>query len=189
MSITNKVFDRQIGNRNFLAPTGFNFILSNYPKVDFMCNEANLPSITLGTAIQPTYLKDIDVPGDKLQYEDLTIRFIVDEDMNNYLQIHNWLRALGYPESLQEIYDLKLNNEYATNTIENSDIQYYSDGTLQILNSNQVPRFNIKFYNMFPVGLTTLVFDATQTDVNYFTAEATFKYTLFDIEDMFGNRV
>lgn len=187
MANTNKVFDRQISNRNFLSPVGFNFILSNYPKIDFLCNEANLPDINLGSAVQPSYLKNIDLPGDKLEYGDLTLRFLVDEDMKNYLEIHNWLRALGYPESLQEIYDLKLNSKHGSN--ENSDNYQFSDGTLQILNSNYLPRFNVKFYNMFPVSLTTLVFDATQTDVNYFTAEVTFKYTIFDIEDMFGNRV
>jgi len=189
MATTNKVFSRQLENRNFLSPVGFKFILANYPKVDFMCNEANLPSITMGTAIQPTYLKDIDIPGDKIDYEDFTLRFLVDENMENYLEIHNWMRGLGYPESLQEIYNLKEKAEYNPNTVKNSDIQYYSDGTLQILNSNQLPRFNVKFYNMFPVNLSTLTFDATQTDINYFTAEVTFKYTIFDIEDMFGDRV
>jgi len=189
MATTNRPLSRQIENRNFLAPVGFKFILSNYPKVDFMCNEANLPSITLGAAVQPSYLKDIDIPGDKLQYEDFTLRFLVDEDMKNYLEIHNWMRGLGYPESLQEIYNLKIENQFVENKVQHTDTHYYSDGTLQILNSSQLPRFNIKFYDLFPTNLTTLTFDATQTDINYFTAEVTFKYTIFDIEDMFGNRL
>jgi hypothetical protein len=182
-------YSRQINNRNFLIPTGFKFILSNYPKVDFFSNEASLPGITLGTAIQPTYLKDIDIPGDKLQYEDFTLTFIVDEDMSNYLEIHNWLRGLGYPESLKEIYDLKDNDEYNPNTVKNSDVQYYSDGTLIILSSNLQPRFHVKFYEMFPVNLTPLRFNAKDTDINYFTAEVTFKYTLYDIVDTFGQKV
>lgn len=189
MSKTNRVFGRQIENRNFLSPVGFKFILSNYPKVDFFCNEANIPSIILGSAIQPSYLKDIDIPGDKLQYEDFTLRFLVDEDLKNYMEIHNWMRGLGYPESLQEIYDLKNDADFAPNTVKNNDIQYYSDGTLQILNSNQIAKFNIKFHNLFPINLSTLTFDSTQTDINYFTAEVTFKYTIYNIEDMFGNRI
>lgn len=182
-------YSRQITNRNYLIPTGFKFILSNYPKVDFFSNEASLPGITLGTALQPTYLKDIDIPGDKLQYEDFTLRFIVDEDMSNYLEIHNWMRSLGYPESLQEIYNLKQEDDYNPNTVKNSDVQYYSDGTLIIFNSNQQPRFHVKFYEMFPTSLTSLNFDATQTDISYFTADVTFKYTLYDIVDTFGKRV
>jgi hypothetical protein len=91
-------------NRNFLSPTGFKFSLKRTPKVAFFCNSANIPDITLGIAVQPTYLKDIELPGDKLIFGDLTLRFLVDEDLKNYLEIQNWMRGLGYPESLQEIY-------------------------------------------------------------------------------------
>ncbi|NBV27695.1 hypothetical protein EBS02_01580 [bacterium] len=185
----NKPFQRQLENRNFLAPNGFKFILANYPQVDFFSNECNIPEITLGTAIQPTYLKDIDIPGDKLVYEDFTLKFIVDEDMKNYTQIHNWMRGLGYPESIQEIINLKKDNEYVTESYVNTDIQYYSDGTLQILNSSFLPKFLVKFYQLFPISLSTLRFDATINDIDYLTAEVTFKYTLYDIMDTFGNRV
>jgi hypothetical protein len=91
-------------NRNFLSPTGFKFSLKRTPKVAFFCNSANIPELTLGIAVQPTYLKDIELPGDKLIFGDLTLRFLVDEDLKNYLEIQNWMRGLGYPESLQEIY-------------------------------------------------------------------------------------
>ena len=92
----------QIGNRNFLAPVGFKFSLSKFPKVSFFSNTARIPDITLGTAIQSTYLKDIDVPGEKLTFGDLNVRFLVDENLENYMKIHNWLTGLGFPESAQE---------------------------------------------------------------------------------------
>ena len=87
-------FDRQIQNRNFLSPVGFKFTLAKEPKVSFFSNSAVIPDITLGTAIQPTYLKDIDIPGDKLQYGEFSLRFLVDENMENYMSIHNWLTGL-----------------------------------------------------------------------------------------------
>ena len=68
-----KISDTQIANRNFLAPVGFKFSLSKFPKVDFFCNSARIPEITLGTAIQPSYLKEIDIPGEKLIYGDLSL--------------------------------------------------------------------------------------------------------------------
>jgi len=37
--------------------------------------------------------------------------------------------------------------------------------------------------------LTTLEFDASASDINYFTAEVNFKYTLYDITDGEGTRV
>ena len=96
------VLDNQIENRNFLSPVGFKFSLAKEPKAAFFCNSARIPEISLGTAVQPSYLKDVDVPGDKLTYGDLTLRFLVDENLENYMSIHNWLTGLGYPESTQD---------------------------------------------------------------------------------------
>ena len=66
-----KGFNNQITNRNFLSTGGFKFILNRIPKVSFFANQAEIPGISLGVSNQPTYLKDIDIPGDKLEYEDL----------------------------------------------------------------------------------------------------------------------
>jgi hypothetical protein len=86
-------------NRNFLSPTGFKFSLKRAPKVSFFCNSANIPDLNLGIAIQPTYLKDIDTPGDKIVFGDFSLRFLVDEDLENYMEVQNWIRGLGYPGS------------------------------------------------------------------------------------------
>ena len=169
------VFDNQISNRNFLSPIGFKFNLVKEPKVGFFCNSAKLPEINLGTALQPTYLKNIDVPGDKLTYGDLNIRFIIDENMENYMAIHNWLTGLGYPESTQDYKDL-----ITENSVKNTQ-NAYSDGSLHILNSNYRDVAVVKFFDLFPVSLSSLDFQATDTDLNYFTADATFKYTVYNI--------
>jgi hypothetical protein len=68
-------------NRNFLSPTGFKFSLKRAPKDSFFCNSANIPDLNLGIAIQPSYLKDIDTPGDKIVFGDFSLRFLVDEDL------------------------------------------------------------------------------------------------------------
>ena len=68
----------QIDNRNFLSPTGFKFTLKRTPKVAFFCNSANIPELNLGVAVQPSYLKDLDTPGDKIVFGDLNLRFLVD---------------------------------------------------------------------------------------------------------------
>jgi hypothetical protein len=58
----------------------------------------NIPEISLGTAVQPSYLKNLDVPGEKLQYSDFTMSFLVDENFENYMAVHNWLTGLGFPK-------------------------------------------------------------------------------------------
>ena len=176
----------QVKNRNFLSPTGFKFTLSRAPKVAFFSNSANIPGLNLGVAIQPTYLKDIPIPGDKIEFEDFTLRFLVDEDLSNYMQIQNWIRGLGYPDSRQEIFDLQ-NEKDRIDTKDSGLMDIYSDGTLTVLTSSQNPKFKIMFKDLWPYNLTTLNFDATDTDIEYFTADVTFKYTIYEITNLSGN--
>ena len=170
----------QIENRNFLAPTGFQFNLKRSPKVAFFCNEANIPDLNLGVAVQPNYLRDIPTPGDKIEFGDLSLRFLVDENLENYLELQDWIRGLGYPESVQEFRDLAADGIVKGPYVKDRQ-NIYSDGTLQILSSNLVPKFNVNFRDLFPTSLTTLTFDATDTDIQYFTANAEFKYTSYEI--------
>ena len=172
-----------ITNRNFLAPTGFKFALKKSPGVAFFCNEANIPDLNLGIAVQPNYLKDIDRPGDKIQFGDLTLRFLVDEDLVNYMELQRWIRGLGFPESMDEF--RKLEGEAAMpSNFGNAGDDIYSDGTLQILSSNLVPAFQVVFTDLFPYTLSTITFDATDADIEYFTADVSFKYTIYNLTDM-----
>ena len=174
-------FANQIQNRNFLAPVGFKFTLANYPKGDFFSNSARIPELSLGTAVQPSYLKDIDIPGEKLTFGDLTIRFLVDENMKNYMSVHNWLKGIGFPETPQQFADQTTNSDGVRD-----EKEVFSDGSLHILNSNFQDVAIVKFSDLFPVALTSLEFDATETDINYFTAEVSMRYTVYNIFDTDG---
>jgi hypothetical protein len=176
----------QIENRNFLSPSGFKFTLKRSPKVAFFCNEANIPDLNLGIAVQTSYLKDIDLPGDKIVFGDLNLRFLVDENLENYMEIQNWIRGLGYPENLQQFADLQNQGIIQGNYTQDRQ-NIYSDGTLQVLTSSSIPNFQVVFKDLFPYSLGTLTFDATQTDIQYFTADVSFKYTIYSITDLSGN--
>ena len=174
--MTNSAFGKQIQNRNFLSGVAFKFNLAKFPKVDFFSNSARIPELTLELATQASYLKNIDVPGERLNYGDFTLRFLVDENMENYISIYDWLTGLGFPETTKEFADLIKDKDGQRDAKE-----AFCDGTLRILNSNFREVAKVKFNDLFPTSLTSLDFDATNTDVQYFTAEATFKYTLYKI--------
>jgi len=169
----------QISNRNFLSSSGFKFILSKNKKIDFFCNEANIPAINLGVAIQPTYLKDIPIPGDKLTYNDLSLKFIVDENMENYSIIHNWLRGLGYPENVYEYQELL--NQDEVNPGKQTAYSGQSDGELIIYDSNFNPVSKVVFQGLFPTSLSAISFNSQENSAEYVIAEVTFKYTSYNI--------
>ena len=175
--MANSAFAKQIDNRNFLSGVGFKFNLTKFPKVDFFSNSARIPELNIELTQQASYLKNIDVPGERLTYGDLSLRFLVDENMENYISVYNWLKGLGFPESTKEFADLNKDKEGLRDPK-----QAFCDGTLSILNSNYREVAKVKFKDLFPISLTSLDFDATNTDVQYFTAEATFKYTVYKIE-------
>jgi len=174
--MTNSAFGKQISNRNFLSPVGFKFTLAKYPKVDFFSNSARIPEISLELTQQASYLKNIDVPGERLTFGDFTLRFLVDENMENYQSVYDWLTGLGFPETTKEFADLIKDKDGQRDPKE-----AFCDGTLRILNSNYREVAKVKFKDLFPISLSSLDFDATNTDVQFFTAEATFKYTIYDL--------
>ncbi len=177
---TRTPLQKQLSNRNNLSPTGFKFSLAKYPKIDFFSNTAVIPEINLGVAVQPTYLKDIPIPGDKLSFGDFSLNFMVNEDMENYLLVYNWLRAFGYPESAVEYQQLLEEDENSMGV--QTAISGMSDGSLLIYNSNYNPVVKVVFKDMFPTSLSSLDFDAKNTDVNYLTAQVNFKYTIYNIQ-------
>jgi hypothetical protein len=146
----------------------------------------NIPGLTFGVANQPTYLKDIPLPGDKIEFSDLKLRFLVDENLENYMEIQRWIRGIGFPESLEEIYNFQKDNP-AMDAQFKDQMNLYSDATLFVLTSSNTSNFQVKFRNIFPYTLTDLSFDATDSDIDYLTAEVSFKYTIYDIVDNNGN--
>jgi hypothetical protein len=168
-------FANQIQNRNFLSPVGFEFSLAKEPKAVFFCNSARIPEISLEVTRQPSYLKDLDIPGEKLTYGNLNLRFLVDENMENYMAIHNWLTGLGYPETTEQYKNLVVQD----NLMDSKNA--FSDGSLYILNSNYRKTATVKFKDLFPVSLSSLDFDSTAADIQYFTADVSFKYTVYNI--------
>jgi len=174
--MTNSAFAKQIDNRNFLSGVAFKFNLAKFPKVDFFSNSARIPELSLELTRQPSYLKNIDVPGERLTFGDFTLRFLVDENMENYLAVYDWLKGLGFPESGKQFKDLTTDSDG-----QRDQKEAFCDGTLRILNSNYREVSKVKFTDLFPTSLTSLDFDATNTDIQYFTAQATFKYTIYNL--------
>ncbi len=169
----------QLTNKNFLSPIGFVFLLDKAKKSSFLCQKANLPNMMLGDINIPTRgLVPIPVEGN-MQYSDLTIEFIVDEDLRNYMEIHNWMRALGTPQDLGE------RNVWQKEWEQDpSEDARFSDATLQVLNNNNIANFDVVFKQLFPVELSSLPFDVAQGDNQFLTASATFRYILYEIRNV-----
>lgn len=164
--------ENQISDLNFLSPLGFRFALKRAPALNFFVTKAVVPYIAIGTAIMPSTFKQIPFYGDKIDYGTLDITFKVDENMTNYSEIYNWITRLVRPEDFAGFSSLK-NAEIATGN------GLFSDATLTILNSSMFPVKEFVFVDMYPVMLSELQFNSTETDVNYIDASVKFRFQNF----------
>ena len=167
-------------NLNYFIPTGFKFMIQKIPNVNFFCQSCNLPGLSAGQWLQVTPLRDIPIAGDKVQYNELRVRFIIDEELKNWLEIYDWIKGLTFPED-QEQY-----RKLAEADVPNPKGELYSDGTLSILTSNKNVQYVAKFTELFPVDLTDIEMSSDVADSEVVAADATFAYTTYKIERIIG---
>ena len=193
MTVTNSL-QRQPTKLDYASPTQFKFSILKLPKVEYFCTSVNIPGIELSGASQATSLKDIPIPGNKLTYEPLQMRFIVDENLENFQEIHGWLVGLGYPRDHSEFQNLLASGTdrfpgrgTAVKTEPGKDRNAtadtggtYSDATLTVLTSKNNAQLEIRFRDVYPTGLTGLQYDQQANDVDYLTATVAFNYLVYD---------
>lgn len=157
-----------------LSSGGFMLSIQKSPNVKFWCNQVNLPGLTLGSTNQATPFTQIPAPGDALTFDPLSVQFMIDSRMENYLEIWNWLYGLGFPESYKDF-----SNYVSTDTrgMKDNYPKTVSDGSLTILNNSNVPVQTIQLIDLYPTALTSLTLQANNSDVVYLIGDATFQYS------------
>ena len=192
---TTNTLSRQPTKMDYASPNQFKFNITKLPKVEYFCTAVNIPGISLYTTQQQTPLKDIPQPGEKLTYGDLSMTFLVDEDLENYREIHGWLTGLGFPKDRKEFRDILGSGADRFPTSSGSNLQtdpgkttysavntgaIYSDATLIILSSKNNPSIEVRFSDVFPTSLTGLQYNINNTDVQYLEATVNFGYTIYE---------
>ena len=193
---TTRTIDRQPEKLDYLSPTQFKFNIHQLPKVEFFTVSASIPSISMGNAVMPTRLTDIPMMGDKVTYDPFTLSFIVDEYLENYLSLHEWITSIGFPKNTDQFKNFRSETSATPTTTRGSsrdigDVQpatgvraMFSDATLTILSNKNNPVANVFFRDLYPTSLDALEFTQTETDVNYLVASASFAYTIYEIESI-----
>ena len=185
---------RQPEQLDYASPTQFRFGIQQLPKVEFFTINATLPGIE-GTSVDVSNpFKNIAIMGEKLVYNDLTITFIVDEFLDNYQSLHNWMVGYGFPSDRAQF---RKHRDVTSNTPAGgstpsvdilgkavSDKAMYSDAFLMILSNKNNPILNVNFQNVFPISLSGLDYTQGATDVEYMTADVTFKYQIYKFESV-----
>jgi hypothetical protein len=155
---------------NTLKSNAFNFVLARIPETAFRVTACNLPSVYIPTPEEnpPGILQAWS--GTDSRFEELTLKFIVDENLRNYRELYNWITMQRYAARTDAVAPQYLESEL------------YSDGALITLTNASNPNIVFSFKNMFPTSLSELSFDTT-TAVMQVSCQAVFRYSYFTISD------
>ena len=191
---TTNIQTRQPSKMDYASPVQFRFKIAKLPQVEFFIQTVNLPGISITEATVPTPLYDYPVPGDEISFRSLDISFLVDENLNNYKELHDWISGLGFGKSHQDFADLQATSEdmfpgsSKGSLVAGVEIPaplseggIYSDATLTILNSKNIAKTEVRFQNIFPTTIGSLSYDVQASDIDYLKAAASFSYMNYDI--------
>jgi len=155
---------------NILGNNNFHFEIYELPTVSMFAQEFSLPGISLGRALVPTSAVDYNVPGEKIEYEDLVITFLVDEYLQNYIEVFNWMTFLGFPEDTAQFRKL------------NSDKSVYkekSDIILTTTTNKFNPSQEVHFIDCFPTDLSPMDFTNTDQTITPIQCTVSFDYSYY----------
>ena len=193
-------------NTNPREPTTFDYAQSNqfkvyipiFPLVEWFVVSCNVPGITMGQGVVPTPLVDYPIVGEKLTYDQFSMTFLVDEKLENFMELHNWLINMAPPQNQDQF--MARTSDYVIPTGQNtksypagnansqtvtgstSDRQLYCDITLFILSSKNNPVATVVMRDAFPVSLSSLDYSQQDSDTNYVQCNVTFAYPFYTLK-------
>ena len=170
-------------NPNFLQPNKFLLEFARTPNLQYFCQAISVPGISLSEAIIMTPFIDLYAPGEKAIYDILNVTFLVDEHLTSWLEIHDWIKAMTFPENFEEYQQLPRMQRAAG--LQSTKTPQYSDATLTLLSSSNTPTWRFKFVDCFPTSVSAIVMSAADSPETQVTADATFRFSYYDVEKLF----
>ena len=174
------VLTRTPENTNFIQPTKFLLTFDRMGSAQYFCQEVNLPGVSMPQAPLTSPLHNWSVAGLNIQFEELRVSFIIDEDALAWRNLYNWFLAISSPESFDERnYFSDIQNVNKTSDRRNFAVRTYSDATLTFLSNLNNPVLRVQFINAFPTSLSGINFDTKLSADEILTSDASFTYEYF----------
>lgn len=169
-------------NTALLQSTKFRVTFDRLPGATYYCQAANVPGVSLTEIIRATPFIDLFHPGEKMVYDTFNITFLVDEDMRNWTEIHDWIRGLTFPTDFKEYINLERQARAPYIRNRESIRPQYSEAIMTLHTNKNNPNFRIKLFDLFPVSLSSLLMSAQDTAENIVVADASFRFSYYDYE-------
>lgn len=148
-------------NPNLSSPNKFSVVIPRFPTLNMFVQSVPIPGVSLGITQQFTgSFVDIPRPSDKMIFENVTMNFLLDEDIQGPIEILNWMRDTS--KSVD-------------------DDQYYTDISIFLLSNNSNPNRTITFHDAWPTNMGGWQVDAMASEENPLVYSVTFAYSYYSI--------
>lgn len=163
-------------NINLFQPTGFRVIIDrqNYANLEFFVQSINHPGASNPAAETPfKRIAGVPMPGNQMQYGELTMNVLLDEDLNSYTELYDWMLRLVNDEQIAK------RNDFGGSS---STTPTYADIVITALNSANNKNKLFKYRDCIPVAIGDIQFEAQNQGVEYVSFPASFRFSYFEIE-------
>lgn len=160
---------------NLQSELNFKFMLRRAPATEYWCQTFKVPNITLPPSRVPSPSLRVPMQGDHLVFEDLTLTFKIDDQFQNWLEMHNWMTGIGNPNNTGNNYtQLESNPNYLGYGL-------YSDLQLFVMDSQHQATLVFNFERCSPIFLSGPQFVTKDGTVNYMDSTVNFSYLKYHI--------
>ena len=150
-------------NKNFLSPVGFQFKVDHtkYPNLEYFVIAATLPSLSISATDLPYRGVNLSFTGDRLAFDELSVRANITENMENYIETFDWIHNIVNDKDAED---------------------FKADATLLVLSSHNNVTKEIKFNGVFPTSLSAVEFDSQAESIDYAQMDISFSFTSFEFK-------
>lgn len=160
---------------NFLQNNGYVLSVPKFPDLGFYTTSFVLPGMLLPTVPTNNPFSTLPIPGDRVSYEPMVFTFIIDENLENFQALSEWIKSIAYATEYPDYTDYAKKDEYAT--LGEQDI------SVSILSSANNPVKVFTFVNAVPVSLQGETFTSQDANTNYLYGQVTFEYEYYLISE------
>lgn len=128
---------------NLTANNNFILNIPELPIISEMAQDVLIPNTTLMQAVVPYSQLDIPMVGDKIEYGDIDVGFIMDENFDGYVEIWNWMNIMA-----------------GTDTAVENRFEYYCDVSVIILNNEKEKIRTFVFKDCWPTSISALAMNS-----------------------------
>ena len=171
-------------NKSILNKNNFRLLIDKVPTVEYYVQSVNIPGLSFTETISAAGVGlDAFFPGDKVSFETLDISFIVDEDLENFKEIYDWMDAI-VPVSdpaAYEAYVGSVKTGSGTYSAVDNDLNQYSDVTLVLNTNKNIPNRFLRFHDAFPISLSGIELQSG-AEAEPVTCNVSFRFTYYEVK-------